>query len=437
MRTTLLLGCVGSLMAQATTDEYGGPAILSRGEMPNAATPAPVTFRPFIGLNGVYDNGLIPVSVTPQGQIPNDNLFGAELNLGLYGYHNWKRTTVALDYKGDFRHYSQKSYYDGTDDILSLIVTHQPSKHIKFTLRNAVGTYSRNYFLSGDLGLIDPNYLQLPQNDIYDNRVIFLSTAADVTYRRSSRLSFNFGAEGDLIRRRSSALYGVSTGTARADTEYRVTRHSTIGADYRFTHFQYTKGFGSTDIHSVGINYSAMLSRHTQFSTRIGAARVESLSLEQVQLDPVIAVLLGQSYGIQAAYRVNYGPDMMARLTYTLKRSTLDLSYTNGISPGNGVYLTSRMQNGRVAYSYTGIRYWNFGVDASYGRLSALVQNLGAYDSYGGGAGVTRELGKGLHAVARMDARHYNISGPQFRHNEYRATVGLTYSPGDVPLALW
>src|SRR5581483_5084763 len=121
MRTTLLLGCAASLMAQAT-EEYGGPAILSRGEMPNMAAPAPVTFRPFIGLNGVYDNGLIPVSVTPQGQIPNDNLYGVELNLGLYGYHNWKRTTIALDYKGDFRHYSQNSYYDGTDDILSLIL---------------------------------------------------------------------------------------------------------------------------------------------------------------------------------------------------------------------------------------------------------------------------------------------------------------------------
>ena len=52
-----------------------------------------------------------------------------------------------------------------------------------------------------------------------------------------------------------------------------------MGADYRFTHFDYTRGFGNTQIHSVGLNYSTQFTRHLQLSARIGGARVESQSL--------------------------------------------------------------------------------------------------------------------------------------------------------------
>jgi len=454
VRTTLLLSCALCLMAQSDQDaqpaqeaqpvqeaqpapEYGGPAILSRGEAPNMQSPAPISFRPYIGLNGIVDNGIVPVSVTSTGQIPTADVYGVELNLGAYTYHSWKHTTLGLDYRGDFRHYSQQTFYDGTDQFLALILTHAPSKRVTFTLRNQAGTYSRNYALTGTLGLGDPNYLQLPQNDIFDNRVIFLSTAADLTFHKSARLSFNLGGEGDLVRRQSTALYGSAGGSARADMEYRVTRHSTVGVDYRFTYYSYTKGFGTADIHSVGLNYSTQFTKHLQLSARIGGARIESSSLQVVQIDPVIAALLGESVGFQVSHRISLAPDMTVRLSNAFRRSTFELVYANGMSPGNGVYLASRSESGTASYSYTGVRHWNFGANAAYSRLSTLVQTLGAYTGYGGGVGATRDLGKGLHAVLRLDTRHFDVSGNQFLNNDYRVTLGLTFSPGDVPLALW
>jgi hypothetical protein len=62
-----------------------------------------------------------------------------ELNLGAYTYHVWKHTTLALDYRGDLRHYSD-TYWDGTDQFLSLILTHKPTKRTTFTLRNQGGS---------------------------------------------------------------------------------------------------------------------------------------------------------------------------------------------------------------------------------------------------------------------------------------------------------
>jgi hypothetical protein len=201
LRTTLFFAGALALMAQSDAqsdtaqsnaapsgEDYGGPAILTRGEIPGASSTAPIAFRPFIGLNGIYDDGIVPVSVNSNGRIPTANLFGVELLLGLYGYHKWKHTTLALDYKGTLRHYSQQSYYDGSDQFLSLILTHQPTKRVTFTIKNTAGTYSQSSFLSGALGPLNSDYLQIPQNDIYDNRVIFLTTAGDMIYRLTARL---------------------------------------------------------------------------------------------------------------------------------------------------------------------------------------------------------------------------------------------------------
>jgi hypothetical protein len=441
VRTTLMLSCALALMAQSDSssgEEYSGPAILSRGEVPGAQTAAPIAFRPYIGLSGVYDTGLVPVSLTPTGGIPSTDLYGEELNLGAYTYHIWKHTTLGLDYRGDFRHYST-TYWDGTDDFLSLILTHRPTKRVTFTLRNQAGVYSfNNYTLSSPVGFLDPNYLQLPQSGIYDNRVIFAGTSGDLTYRLSSRLSFNLGGEGSLVRRQSTALYGMTGGIARADLEYRISRHSTVGADYRFTYFDYTRGYGNTQIQSVGFNYSTQISRQLQLSARVGGARLESQSLAEVTLDPAIAALLGESVAIQAANRLNYVPDMQVRLSDTFRHSQFTLVYMDEVAPGNGVYLTSRNNSANASYSYSGVRHWNFGVNGSYGRLTALVQTVGAYTAYGAGLGVTRDLGRGLHTVLRLDTRHYDIaSSVGFTHTEYRTSVGLNFSPGDVPLVLW
>ena len=447
VRTTLLLGCALALLAQSDSssqsdttseEESTGPAILSRGQVPGAQNSVPIAFRPYIGVSGVYDTGLVPVSVASTGGIPSTDLYGEELNLGAYTYHVWKHTVLGLDYRGDFRHYNE-SFWDGTDNFLSLILQHRPTKRLTFTLRNEAGLYSFNNFTyAAPAGFLESNYLQLPQNDIFDNRVIFGATSADLIYQWSARLSFDLGGEGTLVRRESTALYGMTGAVARGDMEYRVSRHTTIGADYRFTYFDYTHAFGDTDIQSVGFDFSTQFSRTLQLSARIGGAHVSSSSLTDVTLSPAIAALLGESQAIQAAFHSNYVPDVEIRLSENFRHSQFSLEYLNQVTPGNGVYLTSRNNTGSFTYSYSGVRHWNFGMNASYGRMNALEQTVGAYTAYGAGAGVTRDLGKGLHAVLRFDARHYGIdTSTNFNHTEYRTSLGVNFSPGDVPLVLW
>jgi hypothetical protein len=447
-RTLIFFLCALGLLAQDTpqedaaqaatsSEDYNGPAILSRGEVPSVQTVAPVAFRPYIGVSAIYDTGLIPVGVNSAGTIPTTALYGVELSLGAYTYHVWKHTTLALDYKGDFRDYST-SYWDSTDQFLSLILKHEPTKRVTITLRDQAGVYSNNYFLSSALGDTNTSYLPLPQYDIFDNRVAFEGASADLTYKVTRRLSLNVGGEGDIVRRQDSALFGVTSGVARADLQYRISRHTTVGADFRYTYFDYTQAFGNSVVESVGADYSTQFTPHVQLSARIGGARVTSQSLTSVTLSPALAALLGETTSVQAAYQQSYVPDIEVRLSNTIPRAVFSVSYVDQVIPGNGIYLTSRNNSVGGNFSYTGVRHWNFGVDATYGRMTTLVQTIGAYTGYGAGVGVTRDLGKGLHFVVRADGRHYDLaSGALFASNEYRTSAGIVFSPGDLPLVLW
>jgi hypothetical protein len=473
VRTVLFLGCALALMAQSesprpdsqkpdsqppdsqqtdlpqpdsqpadSTDagagaEYSGPAILSRGQSPSLQNASPIAFRPFIGLNGTYDTGLTPVAVSTTGHIPSTDSYGEEVSLGAYTYRKWKHTTLSLDYHGDFRRYSTNNS-ESTDHSLGLSLTREVTGRATVTLREQGGIFSQNNFLASTLGPLDSSYLPLPGNSIYNNRTIFAGVSADMSYLLTPLLSFSIGANGSLVRRESSALYGSTSGGARGDLQYRMSRHTTIGIDYNYTYFDYTRGFGDSEVQSLGMSYSAQLSPHLQLSASVGGARIESTSLTTVTLDPAIAALLGETQSVQAAYRLNYAPDMQARLASTFRRSQFSLGYVDQISPGNGVYLASKNSSGSLSYGYSGVHYWSFGASASYGRMTSLVQTLGAYTTYGGGGGVTRELGKGVHAVLHVGAFHNDIAGGSlFRRAQYSASLGLSFSPGDVPLVLW
>src|SRR4051812_665230 len=92
----LLAGFAVPLLGQ-----YGGPAILARGEAPAAmATPA-ISFRPFAEVTGTYDSGLAAVqAVNSAGQLANLASFGVSVAWGISGSHSWRRTRVGLDYRG-------------------------------------------------------------------------------------------------------------------------------------------------------------------------------------------------------------------------------------------------------------------------------------------------------------------------------------------------
>ena len=426
-----------------TVTEYTGPAILSRGFSANRPTVLDaVLFQPFLGIAGIYNTGLTGLTLNPDGQISSVNSLGTELSFGITGRRLYKNDVIGLNYHGTLNHYTHASYYDGTNHLLDLDLKHRATKHVSINLKESVGMYSNNTTLLNSIGTSDPSiagtdYVVTPNTQAFDNRVIFASSQADVVVQKSARLSFNLGGGGFLVRRRSSSLFGVSGYQARADSSYRLTKKTTVGVYYAFSHYDFTKAFGGSDVHTIGVNYSLAINRRLEFRLRAGASRAETLGLITVQVDPVIAAILGQAYGVQTIYRINYAPDVSAQITREFKDGRTTAEYTRGVTPGNGVFLTSTRESGSIHAEYSGIHRYALSLGGGRDTLDSLGVALGQYSSYYGRGGVVRHLAKSVQGDAHLEYRTYKIENSKFNRNQLRVSLGLTFSPSERPLSIW
>lgn len=435
VRAIAALVSVSPLFAQ-----YGGPAILARGQAPAAMAASQIDFRPFATVSGVYDSGLNGVAVDANGALVNDASLGVAVSYGVSGLHSWKHTKIGLNYAGAFSHYS-KSFYDGvTSQNLELSITHQLSRHAVLSLNNAAALYGSNRTAPSLPQTVefDPTTMYVPTNDFFDNRTISLSSQGSLSMQRSTRLSLSVGGDGFLVRRRSSALYGVTGVGAHGDVQYRVSRRSTVGAMYSYMHYSFTGIYSSTDSHTVGATYSRVLSRSTQLSAIGGISKYENVFVQSVAIDPAIAALIGISSAQRVSYQSNIIPNIAFRLSKVVPRGTVFLYVSYGLNPGNGLFLTSTATNAGVGYNYTGIRRWAISTGATYNRSLSVGNVLGEYSSYAADLSVSRQVAPATHAVLSFNARKYG-SGDFKNYNKwaYGVRLGLSFSPGDIPLRLW
>jgi hypothetical protein len=420
--------------------QYAGPAILTRGEAPAAMTGPQVKFRPFLEFTGVYDTGLSGVMVDSNGDLANASSAGVSITAGVSGSRAWKRTKIGLDYRGSTSHYTRKTYYDGFNQSLMLGITRQLTSHTSFSLSESAGLLSRNF---NSFGLpqtvpFDPSTSYIPTTDFYDNRTLYLSSQANFTIQKSARLSFNMGGDGFLTRRRSSALYGVTGSGARGDVQYRLSRRSTIGAGYTYSHYEFTGIFSGTDIHGAVATYGIGITRTVEFSAYAGVLQAETKFLQSVPIDPAIAAIIGRSSGGVIVHRIDYMPNVNARLSKTFHRGVFYLSGGHSATPGNGLFLTSSVTTGNAGYTYTGLRHWSMSASAVYSHAKSIGNVLGYYGNIGGNFSGSRQITGALHAVANFSARQYQ-SGDFSRYNRliYTATLGIGFTPGDIPLRVW
>ncbi len=414
--------------------------MLTRGQAPASLEPPQVDFRPFLEVDGVYDTGLAGPILTDQGQLANEAAGGVEIMGGISGIHTWKRTLVGLDYEGAVRHYDRQTYYDGTDQSLLLGVTRQITRHSTLALRESAGMFSRSY---GFLGLpqtvpFDPSTSYIPTTDFFDNRTIYASTQADYTWQKTARLSFNVGGDGFLARRRSTALYGVTGAGARGDVQYRLSRRTTIGAGYMYTHFDFTKVFSGTDLHAFVGSYAVRLNRSTEFTAYAGVMRSETKFVQTIALDPVVVALLGQSQGNVIVHTIDYMPTYVGRLSRTFHNGVLYAEGGRTVTPGNGLFLTSKVSMISAGYSYTGLRRWSFNSQMSASLAKSVGNISGNYNSYAGEVMASRQISGMVHALVVVGARRYDSpTFPGYNRPIYNVRVGFGFSPGDIPLRIW
>jgi hypothetical protein len=433
------LACVFSATAAAQLGDYLGPGILTRGAGGiGTRSGEQVSLRLFAGVNAIYDNGLNPLSVDSKGNLVQVNgLYGVEANVGAYGVHNWREAQLGLDYKGDFRHYDNNSYFDGSDHQLRLGLTYQKSKRLYFDVQELAGTYSTGVGSIPGVTVPIPSVVGQGSSLLFDNRTYFNETSVNATYLLTSRTSFTAGGEEFFARYRSASLIGMNGYSLNGSLQHRLSRNSTVGASYSHQHFDYPGAFGQSDIDTIEGFFSTKLGRRWTISLHAGGYQAQVQGIQSVALDPTIAAILGISSFPQTFYKLGRFPTGSAVLSRQFKESNLSITYHRSVLPGNGVYLTSRNEDGYITYSYTGVRKSSFSISGGENSLTSVGQGLQMYRSYNGGAGFTYALTGALHLAARYDVRRESIQIANFRQTADRATIGITFSPGKVPLSLW
>jgi len=427
--------------------QYAGPAILSRGEAPAAMTAPTVNFAFSLSLTANYTNGMEGVVTNTSGQLVTSASYGGGVTLGASGAHSWKHTRIGLNYGGSFYDYATASYYAGISQGLSLSLTHQFSRHIVFSAGESAGwftmfppaTVSLNSSVS-----FDPSQSNIPTTDFYDNRTIYSSTQASLTLQASTRLSFSVGGGYFTDLRRSSGLYSATGESASGDVQYRVSRRATVGGTYGFSHYAYSGSLGGAFINSASLSLSMRFSRMTELSVYGGASRVSSSFEQLVPIDPAILAILCPANlvavcpltaGTVVNNNIFWAPNFAARFSRSFHRGVAYLSAGESITPGNGLFITSRAESATAGYGYSGLRKWSLGMGATYTRALSLGNIQGGYGQVSGSFSLSRQLVGRLSFVSSFSATHYDSNSfTAYNRLIYGASVGLGFSSRNIPV---
>ena len=414
-----------------------GPSLLSRDNGLLAQRGGKlIDLRLYGEITGVYDSALAPAP-SQNGPVKALPDYGIESGAGVIGTRSWRHARLSLEYKGRFVQYARDSLLNGSDQFLDLAYSQFLRPHLTLDVKTIAGTTTLANGEFSYLPLTDTDLFALPANELFDSRTNYVEPRVGITWQKTSRLSFEADAEGFVVRRQYLALAGLNGYSARAGAAYRLTRRQTVGATYQQTHFAFQRIFGDARLETVALDYSIALSRTLDLEIQIGGSRLNTSGLAEVSLDPAIAAIVGQNVAIVTFSRMLYVPLEAARLVRRFNHSSIIVSFSSGISPGNGVYLTSRQTEATAGFSYTGARRFTAALNAGYTRLATLGQTLPLYSNLMGGGGMTYRLSGDAYLELRYDYRHFSTQNQFYNLDSNRVSLGMAFSPGATPLAIW
>jgi hypothetical protein len=419
--------------------EYNGPEVLSRSYSLNGlAIPEQVKWTETIGFSSVYNTGTGTVTAA-DGSQSSGALVGTQLNWSLGGRHRFRHDQIGFTYSGNLSRYNGPDGFNGANNSMAIDYKHVITRRISLNVTASGSILSQNYILSNPVlapGITIAN-IDLgtsPNVQITDQGVKQFSTQADITWQKSTRLSFDAGTSYFAIVRDAPGLLGMTGQQVHGDANYRLIRNVTIGSYYSFSYYSYPHGVGTSDINinTIGGSFSYGFSRSVQLSLRVGLSSIESLGQQTVPIAPAIAALLGQSSGIIDAYSKTLTSDISAQLTKNFRGGrNVSFAFAHGVSPGNGFFQTSEQQTITANVSTPILRDYTLQTSVGWSTLTALGQALSQYASEYATIGLSRKLRRGVTLNFSAQFRHFDEAGLITTKNQLGISSGLTWGqPG-------
>lgn len=395
---------------------------------------ADVNLRFFGGATGIYDTGLIPAAVGPDGKLLKpDPLFGVETSWGIYGKHPFRRSSLGLDYTGNYRRYTNIADYNGTNQQFAAEYGLQASRRWFLNFRGNAGTQTFGTvfgpaFPGSDVP-VDSGSMLL------DNRMTYWQGSANATYLITQRTSATFGGGGYTFRRELSTLPDVNGVTANGSIQHQLSPRTAVSVQYSFAHFKFQGTTGETNNNTYLANITHKLSPTLSISGGGGAFLTLNVGTMNIPLPPELAEILGVPF-IPVQFRRNSTlPMYQGSITKQFRRSVLGVSAGRTVIPGNGVYLTSHQESISGGYSYVGFRRVSLSTSAQWIRMTAMTQELPIFSQFNITGNISYQLGAGFNFTGSYAYRHQGVSYGTYLTNSSRISFGIMFSPGNIPLS--
>ena len=427
---------LGMTHGAAYAQEYEGPTVLSRsggGVRPQGERSGEdPKLRLFISANAIYTNGNLPAQTDSNGNLVQANAdFGFQASFGVYGTRRWKRTSLGIDYTGDYRQYARTSNYNGSNNYLGLTYGNQVNRRTLVSGSVTAGTTNTAFGgLNGLVGTQVGNIL--PTTDIFDTRTYFLYGGMGISRQESNRLGYELRGNAFRVERHANTLVSVEGYTAAASGSYRLDLRQRVGVTYNFTHFDYPKAFGEADINSATIFYSYQLSRLWRAQIDVGGYLTSSAGSRTVLLDPAIFALLGIRSVTEAFERTVALPTTTISLDGKTKNSTFHLSAFRGVGAGNGLSLTTSEQSISAIYDYAWNRSITTTANGYFSRSTSLSNSAGSFVIYTANLGASYQTRRRINYHLAALYRHSNVSTLRvYGHDSYEMSLGVGWSATD------
>ena len=238
-----------------------------------------------------------------------------------------------------------------------------------------------------------------------------------------------------LLHRSPPALVGVNGYNLTGSIQHQLTRRLIISAQFQHLHYDYPRVFGESDINYYVGQLHYQIRRARQVGLGGGAFSAETQGIQTTSLDPTLSALLGVDSVQTAFYKKSLLPVAMASISRQFRKSSLGANFNTSVTPGNGVYLTSQQRSINGSYSYNGISRLGLSVTLGSIELQTIGQTLQNYRQLNGTANVSYRVGKSMNLVATYMRRHQDIMNNPFLRNSSRVSIGIYFSPGEIPLS--
>lgn len=432
---------VAILLAQEPADNntassYDGPNVMGRGAMRiglAGAESIPIRFS--FRAAGTYDTLLGAFRTDSEGNLaPGAGSYGVEGGFDVSGQKKFRRAVLGISYFGNYNHFPSVPGFSAFNQALNLGYARRLSRRVEMSWMNVASQTNRLLGNPLNQQAIGATAVGVPVNELFDNRIAFLQSQMVLSYRLSSRWQIVGGGNGGVVRRKASALASANLYGANSGLMYRWDRNTTFGVNYTYSHFNFGRTFGESNIHGASVNFARRIGRDWQVDASVSEQSIHTIGARRVALDPVIAALLGTTEGVEAFNTKRWVTGYGAGLERRFRRSSFNARADRSVVPGNGLLLTSVIDIYSVGMNYNASRNWSLNAGGSRNSMSDVSgTNIGAFRTWQMQAGVNRNMTREVGMFGTVEYRSFQLGNSSFDRSGFRFTAGLTYTPTSLP----